>query len=79
MLCNFYHKFSSILARNLNRIVDLRQVSFRKLKVKNGTDNLGNLPYIFICHFLLLTYRNLYLSDRLCSGNDLGSSCVIAP
>ena len=75
MLSNLNDQLAAIFERDVDRIVDLRQSALRKLDIQNGTDNLCNLTYIFICHLLFSLYL-IMLSAKTAAGSFM--HCMLA-
>ena len=49
MLSNFYNEFSAVFERNVNCIVNLRQMAFLEFDIQYGTDNLCDFTNIITC------------------------------
>ena len=50
MLRHLNGELFSVLQRNPDRIIDLRQIAFLELDVQYGTDDLDDLTHFLVCH-----------------------------
>ena len=57
MLRYLNRQFAAVSGRNTNRFVDLGKLTLVKADVKHRTHDLGNLSFVFSCHFYLFPAR----------------------
>ena len=68
MLGYFHCQDPSVFKRHLNSFIDFGKMSRIKADIQNRADDLGNLSFIHLCHFIFLSV----LRYRFRTCNDFG-------